>query len=127
MNMQLLSHDFTICQIADISGVDFSRDVVFMCKTADEISLVCESSCVPAHTLALQPHWKALKILGTLDFSLIGIIAKITHILAQQGISVFVVSTYNTDYVLAKTKDMPSCLQTLRQHGYSILEPDTIV
>jgi len=93
---------------------------VFLAKTDDELSLVCESACAPADALAAEPGWKALKISGVLDFGLVGIIAQIASILAAAEISVFVVSTYNTDYILIKSENFDRGVQTLLQHGYAI-------
>lgn len=58
---------------------------------------------------------------GTLDFSLIGILANISAVLADQGIGIFVVSTYNTDYVLTRADDYENALSALRSEGYEII------
>ena len=120
MELQKIDLDFTICKIDSIEQVDFSREFVFLSKTNDEISLVCESTFVPPVTVASEAGWKALKISGTLDFGMIGVIARISNILAEDGISIFVVSTYNTDYVLVKSEKFDKCVQALAYNGYTI-------
>ena len=102
MELQKLNAEFTICKIDNVELVDFSREFVFLSKTDDEISLVCESAYVPPYVKASEIVWRGLKISGKLNFEMIGVIAKITDLLAKERISVFVVSTYNTDYFFYK-------------------------
>ena len=104
MNLQVLPQAFTVCQVSDISDIDFSREFVFFSKTNEELSLVCETSFVPANTLAREDGWRGFRVCGVLEFSLVGILAKISSILAEQGISIFAVSTYNTDYIFTKAE-----------------------
>jgi len=101
MKIKCFEQKFCVCKLADISGVDFSG-FVFLSRTDEEISLVCEADAVPANATHTEDGWRAFRLDQELDFSLIGIIAKISNALAKAGISVFVVSTYNTDYVLIK-------------------------
>ena len=120
MELQKLDQDFTVCKIDSIDKVDFTRDFVFLSKTDDEISLVCESAFVPSTVIASEAGWKALKISGILDFGMLGVISKISSLLAKEGISIFVVSTYNTDYILVKAASFDKCVQTLACNGYTI-------
>ena len=120
MELQKLNQDFTVCKIDNIDKVDFTREFVFLSKTDDEISLVCESTSVPSTVIASEADWKALKISGILDFEMLGVISKISSILAEESISIFVVSTYNTDYILVKTVNFDKCVQTLVCNGYII-------
>ena len=120
MEIKKIKCDFTICRINDISNVDFTREFVFLSKTDDEISLVCESDYVPATAIASEADWKALKILGILDFGMVGVIAKISALLSEASISIFVVSTYNTDYIFVKTESIDKTLNVLAQNGYVI-------
>ena len=113
MRLEKINADFSVCKITDISGVDFSRPFVFMSKTDEELSLVCESTRVPECVTDIEDGWKAFRIAGTLDFSLVGIVAKLTTILAEEGISVFVISTYNTDYILVKAHNFEKALRIL--------------
>ena len=119
MELKKLKQDFTICQIQSLDHVDFSRKFAFLSKTDDEISLLCESAYVPPNATASEPNWKGLKISGILDFGMVGVIAGISNILASAGISIFVVSTFNTDYIFVKEKNFDKCLQELAQAGYN--------
>lgn len=120
MKLEALPHSFTVCKPAELSGIDFSRKFCFVGKTDRELSLVCETAAVPANTLAREDGWRAFRICGTLDFSLVGILAGISAILADQQIGIFAVSTYDTDYILIKEVDFGRALATLSQAGYEI-------
>jgi hypothetical protein len=122
MELIVLAYDFTVCKIADISSVDFSEEFVFLSKTDDELSLVCKSDSVPPNAIAVENGWKVLKIAGVLDFGLVGVIAKIADLLAKESISIFVVSTYNTDYVLVKAESFERASEILRNNGYAVKE-----
>ena len=122
MNLQKLEQNLTVCKISDIMQVDFSRELVFLSKTSDEISLVCETDHTPPNAIETEAGWKALKVSGVLDFGMVGVIAGISKILAEVKVSVFVVSTYNTDYVLMKAKDFDKGVQALERSGYSVDE-----
>jgi len=118
MELQRVEYDLTVCKIDNTEHVDFSRELVFLSKTNDEISLVCETDRVPENAIESEPDWKALKVAGVLDFGMIGVIAKMTSLLADAEISVFVMSTYNTDYVLMKSEDFDRGVQVLEKSGY---------
>lgn len=83
--------------------------------------MVCYSQDLPANATQVDGAWSAFRIQGVLDFSLVGILSKISTILADKGIGIFAVSTYNTDYILTKTKDFTTALEVLAQAGYEIL------
>ena len=120
MELEKLEYDLSVCKIETIEHVDFSQEFVHLSKTADEISLVCETDYVPPGAIELEPGWKALKVSGVLDFGMISVISKISNILAESGISIFVISTYNTDYVLMKAEVFDRGVRALGQHGYVV-------
>jgi len=120
MELELIKGDFSVNKIDSIDLIDFSYEYVFVLKTPDEITLVCETAYAPPNARASEPGWNALRISGILDFALIGVLAKITCILAEAEISVFAVSTYNTDYILLKAENLIKAVQTLIHHGYVI-------
>ena len=120
MELQKIDRDFTICRTSGLNHIDFTREFVFLSKTDDEISLVCESDYVPPDVVISDPGWKALKILGILDLGLTGVISKIAGLLAEAGIGIFVVSTYNTDYILLKAVNFDGGVQTLARNGYAV-------
>ena len=122
MNLQMLPQAFTVCQISDVTTVDFSREFVFVAKTNEEVSLVCETESVPQNTLAREDGWRALRVSGVLEFSLVGILASLSGVLAQAGISIFAISTYNTDYLLVKEDAFARACSALADGGYTFLE-----
>ena len=100
MEIKKIDHNFSVCQVEDYSLVNLNSEYSFIGKTDEEKSLVCITDEVPANVIQRDDGWKAFRIQGVLDFSLIGILAKIAAALADNGISIFAVSTYNTEYVL---------------------------
>jgi hypothetical protein len=122
MDIQCLSPEFVICKLPSLDSVDFSGNFVFLSKTDDEISLVCETEFIPPNTSMVERGFIAFKICGQLDFSLVGIIARISAVLTEGRISVFVVSTYNTDYVLVKSAERSRTVALLREAGYHVFE-----
>ncbi len=121
MNIQKLDHDLTVCKVSSISDINTDSELLFIGKTDEEISLVCPTADAPHGTLAREDGWKAFRISGTLDFSLIGILSKLTDILAKRSISVFAVSTYNTDYILVKQQRFDEAAQALSESGYTVV------
>ena len=121
MELKEIPLDFSVCKVTDYSGVSLSDEFCFTGRTDEENSLVCPTARVPGNTTAREDGWRALRIQGVLDFSLIGILAKIAHILAQHQISLFVISTYNTDYVLLKQEKYAAALAALAGAGYTIV------
>lgn len=120
MNIRLLEDEFSVGKTADMSGVDWTHEFVFAARTDEECSLVCKTIDMPKTIDAVEHGWRAMRIEGVLDFSLVGIIAKIAACLAQAQISVFVVSTYNTDYILIKKNQIDTAVKVLEQDGYII-------
>ena len=121
MELKKLVPTFSICKVTDLSQTDLSQEFCFIGKTDDEISVVCPTDSTPGNCLETDNGWKAFRIQGVLDFSLIGILAKISAILAGHEIGIFVVSTYNTDYVLVKEQNFDRALEALSQAGYTVV------
>lgn len=124
MKIEKLDKDFCVCQVESFSQVnldDTSNEFLFISKTNEENSLVCSSDCVPKNTIKSEYGWCAFRIKGTLDFSLVGILAKISTLLADKGIAIYVISTFNTDYVLVKKENYDKALLELANNGYVIL------
>jgi hypothetical protein len=121
LKIKKIAQEFSICKVSDTSKIDFTDEFCFVGKTDEELSLVCTTKHIPEATVQCDNGWKAFRIEGTLDFSLIGILSKISAILANKGIGIFVVSTYNTDYVLTKTGDYENALSALKSEGYEIV------
>lgn len=122
MELKVIAYDFSVCKVSDYSQVDLSKEYCFTGKTDEENSLVCLTQDVPTNVLERDDNWKAFRIQGVLDFSLIGILAKISTLLAENKIGIFAISTYNTDYILTKEKDYQRALDVLAKAGYQIVE-----
>ncbi len=122
MKIKKLYQDFSVCRVKDYSLVNLDSEFCFIGKTDNEQSLVCVTSEVPSNTIKRDDGWKAFCVQGILDFSLIGVLAKISAVLAEHDIPIFAVSTYNTDYVLVKEENYQKGLKALESAGYKIAD-----
>jgi uncharacterized protein len=122
LDLTVLPDELTVCRLPaeyDVPGwVPFSglRSVTW---TADETSVVCASPAVPEGT-PCERGWRALMIAGPLDFALTGILASVADPLAAAGISIFAISTYDTDYVLVRERDLGRAAAALREAGHTV-------
>ena len=111
---------FSVCKVPDYSGIDIDQPFVFTGRTDEEKSLVCPTELVPGNASARDDGWRAFRISVQMDFALIGILARISKILADHGIGIFAVSTFDTDYILTKEENFEKALAALAQEGYGI-------
>ena len=111
----------TVCKVKNIDDIDLSKEFYFIGKTDEEISLVCETNDVPENTIEREDGWRGFRIQGILDFSLIGILSKLSGILADNKIGILAVSTFNTDYFLVKDADFEESLAVLLNAGYTMI------
>lgn len=121
MKIERIDYEFSICRVEDFSHVDISGKYCFTAGTDEENSLVCPKENVPDNTVERDDGWRAFRIQGVLDFSLVGILSKLSALLAAKGIGIFAVSTYNTDYIFVKSENYPSALEALAEAGYEIV------
>lgn len=121
MELKKIDYDFSVCKVKDYSQTDFDSEYCFTGKTDDEKSLVCLTGSVPNNATACEHGWKAFKIQGILDFSLIGILSKISTLLADNKIGIFAMSTYNTDYILVKQENYDKASELLVEAGYKFV------
>ena len=110
MELKKLEYDFTVCKVEAITDIDMTTDFFFVGKTDEEISLVCKTEDTPKKTTDRDDDWKGFRIQGVLDFSLIGILSKLSGILAENNIGIFAVSTFNTDYRCARLAGLCGCI-----------------
>lgn len=122
MNIRPLDPVFSVCKVADYSGVDIESEFCFTGRTDEERSLVCPTQQVPANATHREDGWKAFRIEGVLDFSLIGILARLCGILTEKQIGVLALSTFQTDYILVKEERFEEALSALAHAGYSIVQ-----
>ena len=121
MEIKIIEQEFSVCKVEDFSKVDLTEVYCFLSKTDEELSLVCSTKAVPNNIIECDPGWRAFRIQGILDFSLIGILSKISTLLAENKIGIFAISTYNTDYVLTKEENFNRAIATLKDNGYTIV------
>ena len=121
MEIEKLDYNFSVCQVKDYSKINFDNEYCFIGKTDEESSLVCITENVPDNVIKRDDNWKAFRMRGVLDFSLIGILSRIASLLAENQIGIFAISTYNTDYILTKNDNYDKALKTLSDAGYKIV------
>ncbi len=121
MELKKLEFDLTVCKVSAVTDIDMNSDFYFIGKTDEEISLVCRTEDTPADTTERDDGWKGFRICGILDFSLIGILSRITGILAENKIGIFAVSTFNTDYILVKAENFDKAVRVLSAEGYTVI------
>ena len=121
MVLKKIEHKLSVCKVTDISDIDLNSDFYFIGKTDEELSLVCKTEAVPYKTIERDDGWRGFRIQGVLDFMLIGILSKLSGILAEHKIGIFAVSTYNTDYILVKEENFDRAMEALISEGYKVV------
>ena len=121
MELKRIKHKLSVCKVADIENIDLTAEFCFIGKTDEELSLVCKTEDAPLKTVERDDGWKGFRIQGVLDFSMIGILSKLSGILAENKIGIFAVSTYNTDYILVKEENYERALAVLASEGYTVI------
>ena len=120
MELIIIKHEFAICKLNDLSEIDYTNEFFFIGKTDEEVSLVCMIDSIPNNTIVYDKTWKAFKIEGVLDFSLIGILSSISKVLAENKIGIFAISSFNTDYIFTKAENFNYAIDVLRDAGFEI-------
>lgn len=121
MKLEKIEYALTICKVVSDLDIDLNKEFYFIGKTDEEYSVVCITEDTPVNTIERDDGWKGIRIRGILDFSMIGILAGISGVLAENKIGIFVVSTFNTDYILVKEKNFDRALEALHLAGYEIV------
>lgn len=120
MELKIINQEFSICKVEDLTQIDYADEFCFIGKTDEELSLVCSRDLIPQNTIVCDSGWKAFRIEGILDFSLVGILSKISTLLADNKIGIFAISTYNTDYILVKEENFKNAIKVLECNGHII-------
>ena len=89
-------------------------------RTMDELSVVCAEDAVP-EGVQVELGWRCLKAHGPFDFSTVGVLVSLAGPLAEAGISIFALSTYDTDYLMVKESDLTKATRVLEDRGHTIL------
>lgn len=122
MELKEIQGDYTVCKISGLS--ELTQEIQasqfwFFGKTDEELSLVCETPLVPKESMEREDGFRAFRIEGTLDFSLTGILSRLSAVLADHGIGIFAVSTFQTDYILVKKENYKKAMEKLIEAGYT--------
>ena len=102
----------------EIPNQVYGSEFYTISKTEDEVSIVCSSS-IQLNSEKSETGWSCLMVVGPLDFSLTGILAEISAVLAEADISIFAISTFDTDYILIKTEKLPLAIEALLASGHT--------
>lgn len=127
LRLSVLDERLAVCRLdaaSDIPSWADSNGFTSFTRTKDELSVVCSEGDVP-EDIACEKGWRAFQLEGPLDFSLIGVLAGIMGILAEEDVSVFVISTYDTDYVLVREEALERATSALRRAGHEVREANT--
>jgi hypothetical protein len=120
--MELLPERLAVCRLDPEDGIgdwDPSDGFLSLTFTDAEISVVCEEAAVPADA-ECERGWRCLRVDGPLGFDLVGVLASLTGPLAEAGISVFAVSTYETDYLLVRSAHLDRAVAVLSEAGHVV-------
>jgi hypothetical protein len=123
LNLIVLADKYSIYKFKNESALPdwiYSSDFYSITKTKDEISVIAIQTDSLSEDIICSKNWRIFKIAGPLDFSLVGIIADISCILKEKKISIFTISTYDTDYILVKQKDLSIGIKALKDKGHNI-------
>ncbi len=121
MTIEVLPGRFAVCRLdAKAEPPSWARgDFVSITRTPEELSVVCAAVHVPAQIPASR-DWRCLKVQGPLDLTMIGVVANLAGTLAAASISVFVVATYDTDYLLVMARDLEGAIASLSAAGHRV-------
>jgi hypothetical protein len=126
LRMRLLPQRFSVCRLAAKATVPqwATRGRVFsVTRTADELSIVCESKYVPG-SVKSEKGWRCFKLEGPFPFAMTGVLASVLEPLAKARVSIFAVSTYDTDYVMVKERSLAKAVRVLRAVGHFVNSPE---
>jgi uncharacterized protein len=122
LNLTILPETFAVCRLdkdAPAPAWESPGGFFSITRTGDELSIVC-SQCLVPDGVQCEKGWRCLRVAGTIDFSMIGVVASLATLLSEAGVSVFVVSTFDTDYLLVKEGELERASATLRAAGHQV-------
>ena len=119
--LEVVSGRYAVCQLDAVAEVPgwVSGAVTSVTRTPAELSIICSEECVPRDVRS-ESGWRCLRVVGPLEFSMVGVIASLTGVLADAGVSVFVVSTFDTDCLLVKQAHLDTAVKALTSAGHSV-------
>jgi hypothetical protein len=123
MMLAVLGGDFALARLEAAAPVPAWASVgsfSSITRTSGELSVVCEAAAIP-HDVPCERGWRCLRVAGTLDLSLTGVLASIAGPLAAAGVSIFAIATYDTDYVLVRAGSLTTAVESLRAAGHEVV------
>ena len=125
LNLQVLPGVYCVCKdypLTDLDDLIAHSSFFSFTKTTDELSFVIDSAVIVDYpNVNYEKDWRIIKVLGPLDFSLVGILSSLTTTLCAANISLFALSTYDTDYILVKESSLEHAIEALKKEGHNIL------
>lgn len=124
LTLKLLDITFAIHSLPSSSKIPqavFDAPMYFIAKTNDEVSIVLPEN-ITIESDDKESDWCALEVVGPLDFSLTGILSNIATVLANEKISIFAISTFDTDYVLVKNTTVDAAISALTTNQYQVIK-----
>ncbi len=118
----LLPSQYIICQLLPDAAVPpWARgdDLLALIRTPDEFTIVCQGIDIP-EGVRTESGWRTLKVAGPLEFSMVGVLASLSDTLAKANVSIFVISTFDTDYLLVKESQLQNAIFALESQGHSV-------
>lgn len=120
MKIQPVPGEFTICKVSDYTKLNMAGKYLFVQETPNERSLVVLSEDTPKNAYAESGGWRAFRTAEKLDFSMTGVLAGISALLADAEIPILAISTFDADYVFVKKENEQTALEILENAGYEI-------
>jgi hypothetical protein len=121
MDLQIIDKKLSVCKIKSWEDVKHQDEFVFLAKTDHELSLVCDTEDVPKDCIIVEHGWRCFRIAENAAFEKYGMIAGIANIVANEKTGIFVVATYDTDYILIKENKFTDVINVLKKEGYQFI------
>ena len=118
----VFSELFAVCKLdhnAQIPAWASAGTFFSITRTTAELSIVCPQSLIP-DAIRCERGWRCLRVAGTMEFSMVGVVASLSRPLAEAGIGIFLISTFDTDYLLVKENDLEKAVVALRAVGHAV-------
>ncbi|SHJ28826.1 hypothetical protein SAMN02745751_02197 [Dethiosulfatibacter aminovorans DSM 17477] len=129
LKISLLRDKYAVCRLNRNERIPewaYRGDFFSITRTDDELSLVCLQENVDLEDFGedaeCEKEWRIFKVEGPLDFSLVGILANLSCIMKEAGVSIFAVSTYDTDYIMVKEEKVKEAVNALKEYGHEVVE-----
>jgi hypothetical protein len=123
--LDLLAGPHAICRLGPDQPVPvwaWHGPIASVTRTPDELSIICAEAAVPEHVEHVERGWRALRVAGPLDFGMVGVMARLTAPLAEAGVSILALATFDTDYLLVREPDLAQAVAALRAAGHQVIQ-----